>query len=168
MLMEVEKTSRIPLLNKTQKEQGLFYLSQTKFRFQMKKPRRSLIVFDGKNLWHQEDLEKNIVFKFETNHPYFYLFSSLFNFNHFFKTFQVIQINKKGSLSIYKLKPLKKMEGIKAMSITVANHIQQLDIAWEDLDNSQSYRFHKLFFKKRMSQGLFRFKETDFKILQKN
>ena len=168
VFMKVEKKLYLPFIKKVKKERGSFHLSRNKFRLQTQTSPKSLIVFDGKYLWYQSNLEENTVFKFQTNHPYLYLFSKIFNSDQFFKTFKVIQATKKDSVYTYNLHPIKKNKEIKKIILTAGNYIQKLDIFWEDLNNHQSYKFYKPWFKKEIAQSLFIFKEKDFKIILKD
>lgn len=168
VLMKIDKNLYIPSLNQTIKETGLFYLSKYKFRLQIQSPSESLIVFDGSYLWNQADLEKEVVLKSQANHSYFYLFSHIFSAEHFFKTFKVISSHKKGDLSVYHIEPIKKKVEIQKIILTIGGHVQKLDVIWSDLNNSQSYRFHKVLFQKYMSPSLFKFKTKYFKVIEKS
>ena len=168
IFMKVEKKLHLPFIKKVKKERGSLHLSRNKFRLQTQTSPKSLIIFDGNYLWYQSNLEENTVFKFQANHLYFYLFSKIFNSNQFFKTFKIIQTTKEDSVYVFHLHFIKEKKEIKKITLTIGNYIQKLDIFWEDLNNYQSYRFYKPWFKKGISQSLFTFKDKNFKVILKD
>ena len=167
--LKVEKTFRVPVIDKMSREKGSLYLQKGgRFRYSTRSSTSSgqLMIFDGKHLWYQPDIKGKMVFQL-SSHPQWQLFSGLFDPESFFQTFKVEKFEKAAGSYIIHLKPKKSAADIQRIVLNVHHYIRQVRVLWNDMNNWQEYKFSSPWIKKRFPKSLFVFNTEGFEVISK-
>ena len=167
--LKVEKTFRVPVINKVSHEKGTLHLQKGgRFRYFMRSSTSSgqLMIFDGKHLWYQPDIKIKIVLQLST-HPQWLLFSGLFNPHKFFEVFKVEKFQSTKDGPIVHLKPKQSITNIRQIILKVNRYIQGVQVLWNDVNNWQEYKFSNPWIKQRFPKSLFIFDAEGFEVISK-
>ena len=167
--LKVEKTFRVPVIDKVSREKGTLYLQKAgKFRYFMSSSSSSgqLMIFDGEHLWYQPDIKEKTVFQL-SSHPQWRLFSGLFDPQQFFQVFQVEKFEETAGGHIIHLKPRQSVAEVKQIILKVHHYIQEVRVLWNDMNNWQEYKFSNPWVKKQFPKSLFVFNTEGFKVISK-
>ena len=165
--IKIKKKYPIPIINKIQQERGQLYLQKGKFRYTIKSSPPKLMLFDGKYFWYQGDTSKKLMIKF-SQHPIVQILLSLFDKQKFFKTFELLSMEKTEQGRLFHLKPRKQVAGVKELQLKTGKYIQALKLIWQDEATYQEYVFSNPWFVKKLPESLFRINEKNLDILMQN
>lgn len=164
--MEVERLIKSELTGKDLSYLGKISLSQGLFRMETNEPEKSLIVFDGKFLWHETPASPDFPgpiqvtkAKISSGDQQQVLFATLLSKDPIEKHFQVLKEEKKSELLVYEAKPLSKDLNITSLTLTVNPKIGQItDLSYvDDVGNITQMKFSKIVFKETKTSKLFKY-----------
>ena len=167
--LKVEKTFRVPVINKVSHEKGTLHLQKGgRFRYFMRSSTSSgqLMIFDGKYLWYQPDIKVKTVLQL-SSHPQWLLFSGLFDPQKFFEAFKVEKVQGTKNGAIIHLKPKQAVINIQQIALKVNRYIRGVRVLWNDVNNWQEYKFSNPWVKQRFPKSLFVFDAEGFEVISK-
>ena len=167
--LKVEKTFRIPVIDKVSREKGSLHLQRGgRFRYFTRSSTSSgqLMIFDGEHLWYQPDIKEKTVFQL-SSHSQWHLFSGLFDPERFFQVFKVEKFEETAGNYIIHLKPGKSAADIQRVILNVRHYIRKVRVLWNDMNNWQEYTFSSPWVKKQFLKSLFVFNTEGFEVISK-
>lgn len=167
--LKVEKTFRVPVINKVSHEKGTLHIQKGGwFRYFMRSSTSSgqLMIFDGKHLWYQPDIKVKTVLQL-SSHPQWILFSGLFDPQKFFKVFKLDKFQNTKEGAIVHLKPKQSITNIQRIVLKINRYIQEVRVLWNDMNNWQEYKFSNPWVKQRFPKSLFVFNAEGFEVISK-
>ena len=167
--LKVEKTFRVPVIDKVSREKGSLYLQKEgRFRYFMRSSSSSghLMIFDGEHLWYQPDIKEKTVFQL-SSHPQWRLFSGLFDPEKFFQVFKVEKFEEAAGGHTIHLKPGKSAAALQRIILNVHHYIREVRVLWNDVNNWQEYKFSNPWIKKQFPKSLFVFDTEGFEVISK-
>lgn len=163
--VQFEKETDLSFLGKKVKSYGELFLSSGKVRLEVKRPQKSLLLYDGETIWWEETLPKALggtirVTRSKANlhQGKFNIFLTLFtNSNRdqsldLSKTFQVLNYTHKKNKEFFDV-ALKDLDlHISKISLVVhgkRNRIDQISYS-DELENKVTYSFKRTFFNRKL------------------
>jgi len=162
--MSLEKVVKSELTGKETKHQGELSLSAGLFRLENKEPEKSLLVYDGKTLWNEQQpssdfggaiqvTKSNLSGKNKSQT----MFATLLTKDPVTKYFKVLSSKKDGAQTIYETESLTAELTIKHLTLKIANSSKLVsEISYkDDIGNLTTMKFSNAQFKKSMNKKIF-------------
>jgi outer membrane lipoprotein carrier protein len=163
--MNVEKTITSDMLGKKPTYEGKIFLGGGKFRWENSKPEKTLLVYDGKNIWSEQtpppelggsvQVARGKVDKKTKSHL---LLSTLLG-GDVKKNFKVLDEKKDGDTLTVGVKPLQDDLNVTSMSLklnTKDNVLSQVSYK-DDIGNMTTLNFSNVSFQKSEKKSLFKY-----------
>jgi outer membrane lipoprotein carrier protein len=165
--MKVQKTVKSELLGKETIFKGHIQLSSGKFRWENNEPEKSLLLFDGRNLFNvqypPEDFGGPVQVaksKVDQKTRKQILISSLLSPSDAKTKFKVLKVQKTGEVVDYQISPEGEELQIKELTVRIQPKNQQIDeISYkDDVGNLTRMAFTDVVFSKKADPEIFKFK----------
>jgi outer membrane lipoprotein carrier protein len=162
--MSLEKIVKSELTGKETKLQGEISLSAGLFRLENKEPEKSLLVFDGKTLWNEQQPSSDFggsiqvtKSKLSGKNKSQTLFATLLTKDPVTKYFKILSAKKEGSQTIYETESLTSDLNIKNLTLKIDNSSKLVsEISYkDDIGNLTTMKFSNAQFKKSMNKKIF-------------
>ena len=150
--MRVQKTFTQPFIQKKTKSSGRLILSKNLWRYDIKSPKPSVVVFNGKSILFC-DLKTHI--KQKTAASQAPILSIIFNNEDFDKNFKYEQTKTKGRTLVYSFAGKKPSSPQKIAIQIEKDRILSILITWKPPLGEEYYRFSSIEFNKSLDQKIF-------------
>jgi outer membrane lipoprotein carrier protein len=167
--MLVEKTVKSELMGKETKYLGKISLSAGLFRWENTQPEKSLLVFDGQNIWNEQASSPDFPgetqvarARVDKKNKSKILISSLMGRVSIFENFKILKEEKVGDLLTYSIQPKVNDLNISQLRLSLsAKEKKVVEISYQDdVGNTTEMKFSSIDFKKKTSSSRNLFKYT--------
>lgn len=166
--MQVEKTVKSELMGKETKYVGKIAMSSGLFRWENTQPEKSLLVFDGQNIWNEQASSPDFPgetqvarARVDKKNKSKILISSLMGKTSIFENFKVLKEDKEGDTYSYTVQPKVNDLNINQLKLSLSAKDKKVtEISYQDdVGNTTNMKFLAIEFKKKTSssKNLFRY-----------
>jgi outer membrane lipoprotein carrier protein len=165
--IEADKKVSSELLGKTTSYQGVIYLAQGKYRWEIETPEKSLLIFDGEIILNVQYPPKDLggpvqvaKAKLDKNTKSQILISTLIGKEPIEKNFKVIEEKTEEEILSVELQPLTGDVRVKGLTLSVDVKTKQIKkiLYKDDVDNTTDINMNKTEFLSKENKELFKYK----------
>jgi outer membrane lipoprotein carrier protein len=165
--MSVKKTIKLEVTGKETQQDGKISLSAGLFRLESSEPEKSLVVFDGKNLWNEQQPSSDFggekpqvtKAKLSDKNKSQTLLATLLTKDPITKYFKVLNGKKNAGFMVYEMEPISSEPPMKTLTLkidTEANIISEISFK-DDVGNLTTMKFSNTQFKDKLDKKLFEY-----------
>lgn len=165
--MALTRTVKSEITGKENIYKGTIYLASGLFRIENSHPEKSVLVFDGANVWNEQAASEDFPgpaqvtkTKVSGKDKSQVLFASLLTRDPITKNFKITSGTKEGSTVIYEAQPLQSDINVKSLTLKIDDKTKLIsEISYkDDLDNLTIMKFSDPQFKSSFNKALFQYK----------